>query len=151
MKRLLQWMGCAVILGMATAANAQQEHRNINNQFGPPNYTGGTVASPNETFATYTREATMARRAAMQTVQINQVYPNPTANYTRIFLTGATTEPVTVSIINYNGVLVQSFAYPAGSGRFDIDVSSLPDGLYALQVQEQGKEPQSIQLSKVRQ
>jgi hypothetical protein len=150
MKRMLQWIGCALVMGLATAANAQDEHRNINNQFGPPNYTGGTVASPNETYASYTREMVMARKTALQTVQINQVYPNPAATYTRIFLNGNTTEPVTVSIINYNGVMVQSFSYPAGSGRFDIDVSSLPDGLYALQVQEQGKEPQSIQLSKSR-
>lgn len=137
-------------MAMTTSANAQDEHRNVNNQFGPPNFTGGTVASPTETFATYTQEATMARRAAMQTVQIGQVYPNPATTYTRILLNGATTEPVTVSVVNYNGVMVQSFRYPAGSGRFDIDISSLPDGLYALQVQEQGKEPQSIQLSKSR-
>lgn len=139
-----------MVLGLSGAANAQAEHRNINNQFGPPNYTGGTVASPSETFATYTREAAMARRAAMQTVAISRVFPNPAATYTRIFLNGSTTEAVTVSIINYNGVMIQSFNYPAGAGRFDIDVSSLPDGLYALQVQEAGKEPQSIQLSKYR-
>ncbi len=150
MKRLIQWIGCVAIMGLAPAAYAQQEHRNVNNQFGPPNYTGGTVASPSETFATYTRDAAVSRKAVMQTVAIGQVYPNPAATYTRVFLNGATTEPVSVSIINYNGVMVQSFNYPAGSGRFDIDISSLPDGLYALQVQERGKEPQSIQLSKAR-
>lgn len=139
-----------MIMALATSAGAQEEHRNVSNAYGPPNYTGGMVASPTETYASYTREASMARRASRQTVQISQVYPNPAATYTRIFLSGATTEPVMVSIINYNGVLVQSFRYPAGAGRFDIDVSSLPDGLYALQVQEEGKEPQSIQLSKYR-
>ncbi len=150
MKRLIQWIGCALILGAAPAAYAQQEHRNVNNEFGPPNYTGGVVASPSETFATYTQEAANARRAVIQTTPILQVYPNPAHTYTRIFLNGSTTEPVSVSIINHNGVMVQGFNYPAGSGRFDIDISSLPDGLYALQVQEKGKEPQSIQLSKTR-
>lgn len=150
MKRLIQLIGCAVVMAMATNASAQEEHRNINNQYGPPNYTGGTVASPNETFANYTRDYADARRSTPNTIAISQVYPNPAATYTRILMNGATTEPVTVSIINYNGVMVQSFRYPAGSGRFDIDISSLPDGLYALQVQENGKEPQSIQLSKTR-
>ncbi len=148
MKRLIQWIGCAAVLGLATVASAQEGYSNVNNQFGPPTYTGGTVASPNEVYADYTWEMSRAQRANLQTAHIDQVYPNPATTYTRILLTGATTEPVTVSIINYNGVVVQSFLYPAGSGRFDIDISSLPDGLYALQVQEQGKEPQSIQLSK---
>jgi hypothetical protein len=62
-------------------------------------------------------------------------------------LDGATTEPVTVSVINMNGVLVRSYEYAAGSGAFAIDVSSLPDGIYALQVQEYRKEAQSVQLS----
>jgi hypothetical protein len=49
-----------------------------------------------------------------------------------------------------NGVVVRSYEYNAGSGRFDIDISSLPDGVYAVQVQERGKTAQSIQLSKTR-
>jgi hypothetical protein len=49
-----------------------------------------------------------------------------------------------------NGVLVRSYEYSAGTSRFDIDVSSLPDGIYALQIQERGKEAQSVQLSKQR-
>lgn len=138
------------MLTLSYAATAQ-EYDNINNRYGPPNYTGGTVASPSETYAVY-RQQTANQRSITQryTAAILEVYPNPTPTYTRVTLAENTTQPVTVSIINMNGVLVRSYEYSAGSGRFDIDVSSLPDGLYALQVRERGKEAQSVQLSKIR-
>jgi hypothetical protein len=147
MKRLIQYMTIAALL---TAGSAYaQETDNINNRYGPPNFTGGTVASPSETFALYTQQtAALHRTYRSATVPILEMYPNPTATYTRIVLSGATTEPVTVSVVNMNGVLVRSYEYSAGSGRFDIDVSSLAPGLYAVQVQERGKEAQSVQLSK---
>lgn len=149
MKKALQWIGCAALLFAAGGLHAQ-EVDNINNRYGPPNYTGGSVASPSENYALYHQATVNARAINRFTVGILEVYPNPTATYTRIILNGPTTEPVTVSVINMNGVLVRSYEYGAGSGRFDIDVSSLPDGLYALQVQERGKEAQSVQLSKNR-
>jgi len=148
MKRMLQWIGCAALLFSVTEASAQE---NINNRYGPPNYTGGTVASPNENFALYHQQRSAAARVVERTtVGILEVYPNPAVSYVRVVLNANTTEPATVSVINFNGVLVQSIEYAAGAGRFDIDVSALPDGLYALHVQERGKEPQSIQLSKFR-
>jgi len=149
MKRMIQWIGYAVLLLSAAGAGAQ-DHQNVNNKYGPPNYTGGTVASPSETFAVYNQQSANERAIDPHTMSIVEVYPNPTATYTRITLAGNTTEPVTVSIINMNGTLVRSYEYAAGSGKFYIDVSSVPDGLYALQVQEHGKEAQSVQLSKTR-
>src|SRR4051812_28025147 len=150
MKQLLRYIGCAVTLLFSTAAYAQ-ETDNINNRYGPPNYTGGTVATPSETYAVYQQQtANLRRTMERSTVPIMEVYPNPTATYTRIFLTDNTTEPVTVSVINMNGVVVRSYEYSAGSGRFDIDISGLPDGVYALQVQERGKTAQSVQLAKTR-
>jgi hypothetical protein len=128
-----------------------QETDNINNRYGPPTYTGGTVATPSESFAIYQQQTANQRRVNQRaTVPIMEVYPNPTATYTRIFLMDNTTEPVTVSVINMNGVVVRSYEYSAGSGRFDIDISSLADGIYALQVQEKGKTAQSVQLFKLR-
>ena len=148
MRKMIQWVGCAALLFSAVGANAQE---NINNRYGPPNYTGGTVASPNENFAIYHQQRSSAARLIERTTAgILEVYPNPAASYTRVILDANTTEPTTVSVINMNGVLVQSLEYAAGASRFDIDVSSLPEGLYALQIQERGKEPQSIQLSKYR-
>ncbi len=150
MKRLLQQSTLACMLLFAAAGAKAQEVDNINNRYGPPNYSGGTVASPSESFALYHQQTVNARRAVSATTAISEVYPNPAATYTRIILAGVTTETTTVSIVNFNGVLVRSYEYGAGASRFDIDISSLPDGLYALQVQERGKEAQSIQLSKSR-
>jgi hypothetical protein len=149
MKRILQLIGCAAGLMIATQVGAQ-ETDNINNRYGPPNYTGGTVASPSENYSLYQHATVNRAKIYRQSVGILEVYPNPAATYTRIVLDNYTTEPTTLSIINMNGVLVRSYEYGAGSGRFDIDVSSLPDGIYALQVQERGKEAQTIQLSKLR-
>ncbi len=148
MKRLLQYAGIAMLLTFNAAA---QETDNINNRYGPPNYTGGTTPTTSESFAAYQQHnANLSRTYQRTTAPILEVYPNPTATYTRIILSDVTTQPVTVSVVNLNGVLVRSYQYGAGAGRFDIDVSSLPEGLYALQIQERGKEAQSVQLSKVR-
>jgi hypothetical protein len=149
MKRLVQWIGCAAVLFSASFVHAQ-EGTNINNRYGPPNYTGGTVVSPSESYALYYQATVKSGSAQRRSPAILEVYPNPAASNTRIILDGIATEPVTVSVVNMNGVLVRSYEYIAGSSRFDIDVSSLPDGLYALQIQERGKEAQSVQLSKYR-
>ena len=146
MKRYLLYTAALALLSFSASA---QETDNINNRYGPPNFTGGSVPSPSETYAVYQQQrANLSRTTQRNTAPILEVFPNPTATYTRIVLAESTTEPVTVSVINLNGVLVRSYQYSAGSGRFDIDVSSLPDGLYALQVQERGKEAHSVQLSK---
>jgi hypothetical protein len=148
MKRILQYFAFSAAF-LAAGTTYAQETDNINNRYGPPNFTGGTVETPSETFALYHQQtAALHRTYRINTVPIDVVYPNPASTYARIVLAGNTTEPVTVSVINMNGVLVRSYEYSAGAGRFDIDISSLPDGLYALQVQERGKEAQSIQLSK---
>ena len=148
MKRFLQCLAFAAMLGGSAYA---QETDNFNNRYGPPNFTGGTVQSPSENYALYRQQSANLNAATQAyTTAIYSVYPNPAYTYTRILLADNTTQPVTVSVVNMNGVLVRSYEYSAGSGRFDIDISSLPDGLYALQVQERGKQAQSIQLAKTR-
>ena len=147
MKRMLRYSALILLMFSAMQLSAQ-EYDNINNRYGPPTYTGGTVASSSENFALYHQALVNARRTAPATAVISTVYPNPALTYTRIELGGYTTEPVTVSLINLNGVVLRSYEYPVGSRVFDLDVSFLPDGIYALQVQERGKEAQSIQLAK---
>jgi hypothetical protein len=133
----------------AAGSSYAQETDNINNRYGPPTFTGGTVQTPAESFALYQQQtANLLRTTQPATTPISTVYPNPSANYTTVVLTANTTEPVTVSLINMNGVLMRSYEYSAGYGSFGIDVSNLPPGLYALQVQERGRQAQSIQFLK---
>ena len=150
MKTTIQYL--LLITGLlAGQITYAQETDNINNRCGPPTYTGGTVPSASESYALYRQQLANQRSITQPfTMAILTVYPNPANTNTRIILEDNTTQPVTVSVINMNGVLISSYEYGAGSNRFDIDVSSLPDGIYALQVQERGKTPQSIQLSKFR-
>lgn len=147
MKRMLQLIGCSALMLMAASTVAQE---NTNNRNGPPNFTGGTTPSTSENYALYNQGTVNLGSQQRVSTPILEVYPNPTATYTRVILDGVTSAVTTVSVVNMNGVLVRSYEYGAGSGRFDIDVSSLPDGIYALQVQERGKEAQSVQLLKNR-
>jgi len=133
---------------LAAYRTSAQEFDNVSNKYGPPNYTGGTVMTPAENYALYNQANVDARAKQINTAAISNVYPNPSFNFTQVFLDEVTTEPVTVSIVNLNGVLVQSIEYPAGASKFYVDVSGIPVGHYALQVQERGKLPQAIQLQK---
>jgi hypothetical protein len=146
MKKLIQWIGCTTLLFSALSSGAQAD--NINNRYGPPTYTGGTIASPTENFALYHQARSNERIVERASIGIMEMYPNPATNFTRIVLDGSSTEPVTLFIVNMNGIIVKSHQYGAGSTVLDIDVSAFPAGIYAMQVQERGKEAQSIQLSK---
>ena len=135
-----------MLLLSAMSTGAQVD--NVSNRYGPPTYTGGTVASPNENFALYHQQRVNERAIVRSSIAILEMYPNPTSTYTRIILDGTNTEPLTLSVINMNGTIVQFYQYSPGASQLYIDVSALPAGIYAMQIQERGKEAQSIQLSK---
>lgn len=142
MRKWIQIAGFVALALVSKAVRAQE----IVNAYGPPTYTGGTVASPNETFALYNQ----ARATNRQIIPagILSVYPNPATANTRIQLDSAPAAQTTLAVYNTNGVLVGRYLFNPGSSRFDLDVSFLPTGIYSLQVQEKGKEAQSVQLSK---
>jgi hypothetical protein len=60
------------------------------------------------------------------------VFPNPVK--TNLTVVGID-KSVKINLLNVNGILLQSFL--TQSNTADIDVSSLPQGLYLLQVEEQ--------------
>jgi hypothetical protein len=148
MNRILLSLFCSAAMAAAQSGLAQQTN-NINNRYGPPTFTGGTVQTPSESFALYHQQtANLLRTTRPASTPIASVYPNPSPDMTTVVLTNNTLEPVTITLINMNGVLMRTYRYGAGYGSFSIDVSSLPNGMYALQVQERGRQPQSIQFLK---
>lgn len=142
MRNWIQIAGFVALALVSKSVGAQE----IVNAYGPPTYTGGTVASPNETFALY--QHSRAAYPQIMSAGIQLVYPNPATSNTRIVLESTPVVPTTLSIYNTNGVLQGTYKLSPGAARFDLDVSFLPAGIYSLQVQEQGKEAQSVQLSK---
>jgi hypothetical protein len=135
------------LLGIAliSAFNARaQEGQNINNRYGPPNYTGGTVNSPSQYYAAYQQQ----RRQVQEATLVASVFPNPANSTASVVLGDMAISPVELYVVNMNGAIMQSHAYNAGGNRLDFDVSNLPNGLYSIQVQERGKSMQCIKLLK---
>lgn len=138
------WITVALAaFSLNAAAQQYNEYGNINNQYGAPTFTGGTVSSPSESFAIYTQ-----RNQPEQATLIEEVYPNPTPTASSVVLTTVAVNPVTLFIVNMNGTIMKTYNYDGGSSRLTFDMSGLQDGLYSIQVQERGKSMQSIRLLK---
>jgi hypothetical protein len=119
------------------------EGQNIINRNGAPTFTGGTTNSPSEYYASYTRN-----NRVQEITAIDNVYPNPARTSAGIVLSETAVDPVSLYVVNLNGTILSSYHYDGGSQRLNFDVSSLPDGLYSIHVQERGKTMQSIKLLK---
>ena len=132
------------ITGYKAGAQQYNEYGNVNNQYGPPTYTGGTVHSPSESFAI----AVQNSQASTPETIIDNIFPNPAMSTSNITLAEVAVSTVTVYIINLNGTIVRTYTYNGGHRQFNLDVSGLQDGLYSIEVQEQGKSMQSIKLLK---
>lgn len=68
---------------------------------------------------------------------IGKVYPNPSADFTRIALDLPSNELVMVEVLNNLGQAVSTVNYgvqTAGVSNLDLDVSALPSGLYIVRV-----------------
>ena len=143
MKNWIQSIGFVALALISYPAQAQSEV----NAYGPPRYTGGTIQSPNETFALYHHNLQSSVRE-YSSPAIQTVYPNPATVVTKIVLDRVPVTTTTISVFNTNGVLVKSNRFDPGTVSFDLDVSNLPQGIYSIQIQEEGKEAQSVQLSK---
>ncbi len=62
----------------------------------------------------------------------------------RISLATALANPAQVSLVNMNGERLMTEFFNPGMQTLSMDVSSLPEGLYALQIEAGGVVPQSI-------
>ena len=126
------------------SASAQfNEYGNVNNQYGPPNFTGGTVNSPSESFAIYAQNTKQEELTV-----IEEVSPNPSFGTSCVLLNTVAVNPVTIYIVDLNGNIQKTYTYDGGSSRLTFDISDLKDGLYSVQVQERGKSMQSVKLLK---
>jgi hypothetical protein len=63
-------------------------------------------------------------------------YPNPVASQARVWLPYASTSVVSVEVMNLQGTLMSSFRYAPGSRSLDVDMSTLPTGIYSVRVKE---------------
>ncbi|MBA3828844.1 MAG: DUF4394 domain-containing protein [Taibaiella sp.] len=63
------------------------------------------------------------------------VYPNPVSSQARIVLSSPATSNVFVDVIDMNGRVARSYEYSVGSYQLDLDMSTVPVGLYNVRIQ----------------
>jgi len=61
-------------------------------------------------------------------------YPNPTSSITRITLPMVSAAIVYADVVNMNGNVMRSYQFAPGSYQLDVDLSTLPTGLYSVRV-----------------
>ena len=76
------------------------------------------------------------------------VYPNPVVSSTKVVLNEASMENVYVYVIDMNGRIDRSYQYIPGSNVLDVDMSTLPIGLYSLRVWGKGIGSHNIEVVK---
>jgi Secretion system C-terminal sorting domain len=69
------------------------------------------------------------------------VYPNPTRDIMKVDLTNLVAEPVTLTLRNIQGQVIQNLSSEGGQ-TMELDMRDLPDGTYFLQVQNQNVQQQ---------
>ncbi|MBS1616699.1 MAG: T9SS type A sorting domain-containing protein [Bacteroidetes bacterium] len=144
MKRLMLPLLLAASLACSVPVQAQSG-ADVINRFGPPDYTGGSVRSPAESFALAYHQVPVEEgipQAPAPTFLL--IGPNPATDEVHILLEAPLLQPAQVSLVSMNGVLMLSKPFEAGSQNLRIEVSAFPAGLYALQVQEQGQAPEVV-------
>lgn len=134
----------SLIALVALTFKATAQNGTVINQYGPPTFTGGTVSTPSESFAIY--QDTRAQENPL--TRIESIYPDPAQNTSSIVLAEMPARPVKLYVINLNGTVVKTYSYDGGNRLLTFDVSDLENGIYNIQVQEQGKIMQSIKLLK---
>ena len=77
------------------------------------------------------------------------IYPNPVVSQTRIELPYPSINRVYIQLIDLRGQIVRSFMYAPGSFQLDVDMSTVPIGLYNIRVIEYGRGDRTIQDIKV--
>lgn len=130
------------MVALTFKANAQNDA--VINQYGPPTFTGGTTHTPSESFAIY--QETRTKENPVTTIE--SIYPDPAQNTSSLVLAEMPARPVKLYVINLNGTVVKTYSYDGGNRLLTFDVSDLQNGIYNIQVQEQGKIMQSIKLLK---
>lgn len=74
------------------------------------------------------------------------LYPNPAVSLVRLVLSNAPRSAVSLEVVDLNGRLMNSRLYAPGTPEFDLDVSTLPIGLYAVRVLQDGALTDEIKL-----
>ena len=109
-------------------------------------YHKGTAVAPVPVgtigYGTPVKDVTMRRSAVssgVATINNNAtnsllVYPNPATSHTHIVLASVSKTAVSVDVLDMNGRVDLSTQYAPGASELDVDMSTLPTGLYSVRV-----------------
>jgi len=76
------------------------------------------------------------------------VYPNPAVSTARIMLPVASEGIVSVFIVDMGGNIIRTYKYEPRSYQLDVDMSTLPMGVYSIRVSGKGVGEHSLQVEK---
>jgi len=96
----------------------------------------------------YTPPATGIANYAANVVNDLFVFPNPAISNARILLPFASEGNVWVYIIDMNGNMLRTYKYEPRSYQLDVDVSTLPAGIYDVHVSGKGVGDHNLKLEK---
>ena len=91
---------------------------------------------------------TAVQNVANNTTNDLLVYPNPAISNTHIVLASVATNTVSVDVVDMNGRVTNSYEFGVGSQDLNIDMSTLPTGLYSVRVAQQGQTPHNLKVLK---
>ncbi len=99
---------------------------------------------------TATRYYTGTGPTVVATIGYNDlfVYPNPAISTARIMLPFASEGKVTVNIIDMNGTITRTYRYEPRSYQLDVDMSTLPMGVYSVRVSGKGIGEHNLRIEK---
>jgi hypothetical protein len=126
----------AIILGLflSCTAFAQNANESI-----PQTYTG--VPSMNNITSFYGGQMPASLSEAMKSIHVFEsstddllIYPHPVIGMTRIVLHEPSQDFVYVMVIDMNGSILRAFQFNPNSYELQVDMGSLPIGMYSVRV-----------------
>jgi Secretion system C-terminal sorting domain len=97
-------------------------------------------------------EAALDSNNQQEERSFTQVYPNPTKDRIRLIFNGLKQKDGTdlyVEILNLNGNILNREKFDAGTSDGELDLKSLPAGIYFIRVLRSGEAPELIRISKM--
>ena len=150
----------AISLTISATANAQYLNNSgqpsyqpvVYSHFGNPGneFTQGAITGNIYTTNVAIQE-TARQNVFPQSGQTNEpvsIFPNPAITATNITLSQPASNSVTLDVYDLNGTLQFRYRYNAGVQTLGVDVSSLRQGLYSLEIREAGKRVEHLRLEK---
>jgi hypothetical protein len=125
MTRLLKYFFTIAVLSIAGQSQAQLAQW----------YSNNSPVFESDDAETFNANSTLSVVPATQDATV-LIYPNPVASQARVILPFMSRTSPYIDIIDLRGQVMRSFKYAPGTTVLDVDMSTIPTGIYNLRVIE---------------